>query len=217
MEVKVKLYGVILVLNVIENIQAFNRFATRNKAKAFNLKEQLEAKPLIREENGKKYITEWRVGRVIRDRIVIDIDSYDINNLKTIIKSYSTLLGYSFVILTTENGYHLIAKEKSKDIQRDMVLILNPDGIYTNLPKPYIEMVNYFFQILKEEREGKVYTRTQLHEMALEFPKRFIAAGLFSGYGNFDILHAVNGLMRGKYVLRISKKNKNDKIEEVKI
>ena len=202
------------MINEIENIQAFNRFATRRKDKAFNLKEQLEAKPLVREENGKKYITEWRVGRVIRDRIVIDIDSHDKNNLNTILKSYSALLGLSFITLKTSNGYHLIAKEKSKDIQKDMCMVLCPGVTNT---QNYVQAVNNFFRVLKEEREGKVYTRTQLHEMALQFPERFKATGLFSGCGEFDILHAVNGLMRRKYVLRISKKNKEDKIEEVKL
>lgn len=203
-----------MILNEIENIQAFNRFATRNKAKAFNLKERLEAKPLIREEGDKKYITEWRVGRVIRDRIVIDVDSHDRNNLNTIIKSYSNLLGLSFIVLKTENGYHLIAKEKSKDIKTDMCLVLCP-GVC--VVKNYIKAVDNFLQVLKEEREGKNFTRTQLHEMALQFPIRFKQTGLFSGYGEFDILHAVNGLMRGKYVLRISKKSKDDTIKEVKL
>jgi len=63
----------------------------------------------------------------------------------------------------------------------------------------------------------KTYTKTQLHEMALQFPGRFKAIGLFSGIGNFDILHQVNALVRGKYVLRISKKSPNDKIEEITI
>lgn len=203
-----------MTLNEIENIQAFNRFATRNKAKAFYLKEQLEKKPLIRNENDKTYITEWRVGRVIRDRIVIDIDSHNNNNLNTILKSYSSLLNLNFLVLRTENGYHLIAKEKSNDILTDMCMVLCPGVTST---KNYIEAVNTFFQVLKEEREGKIYTRIQLHEMALQFPIRFKATGLYSGYGEFDILHAVNGLLRKKYVLRISKKNKNDKIEAVKI
>lgn len=203
-----------MTLNEIENIQAFNRFATRNKAKAFNLKERLEAKPLIREEGGKTYITEWRVGRVIRDRIVLDVDSHNRHNLTTIIKLYSNLLGLSFIVLKTENGYHLIAKEKSQNIKTDMCLVLCP-GVCS--PTNYIKAVNNFLQVLKDERGGKNFTRTQLHELALQFPIKFKQTGLFSGYGDFDILHAVNGLIRGKYVLRISKKSKDDKIEEVKV
>lgn len=202
------------MIDEIKSIQAFNRFSTRDKAKAFNLKEKLEAKPLIREQDGKKYIIEWRVGRIIRDRIVIDIDSHDQNNLNVVLKSYSAFLNTQFHVLKTEHGYHLIAKEKSKDILTDMCMVLCP--MVTNALK-YKSAVEDFRQMLKQEREGKTFTRTQLHEMAMQFPERFKATGLFSGYGNFDILHAVNGLMRGKYVLRISKKNKEDMIEEVNI
>jgi len=68
-----------MITQEISNIIEFGRFATRRKDKAFNLLEELneESKKHIRIEGDKKYIQEWRVGRVIRNRIVIDIDSHD--------------------------------------------------------------------------------------------------------------------------------------------
>jgi len=202
--------------NEVIHIIRFGRFATSRKDIAFYLLEKLnkESKNHPRIEGNKKFIQEWRVGRVIRDRVVIDIDSHDLNNLNTIKKAYSCLLELDFVTLKTSNGFHLIAKSDSENWQYDVCQILKPQ-IRRDKVEGYINAIKDFFEILRLEREGKEYTKTQLHELALQFPGRFKATGLFSGIGEFDILHQVNALVRGKYVLRISKKNASDTIEQI--
>lgn len=204
------------MINEVIPIVEFGRYATRRKDKAFYLLEQLneESKKHPRIEGDKQYIQEWRVGRVIRNRIVIDIDSHDKNNLNTILRSYSCLLQLEFITLKTSNGYHLIAKSDSEDWDYDVCQILKPILHREQIPG-YINAIKEFFEVLKKEREGKEYTKTQLHELALQFPERFKKTGLFSGIGDFDILHQVNALVRRKYVLRISKKNPEDNIELV--
>lgn len=204
--------------NEINPIMEFGRFATRRKDKAFNLLEKLneESKKNPRIEGNKQYIQEWRVGRVIRNRVVIDIDSHNKNNLNTVLKAYSCLLQLEFVVLKTSNGYHLVAKQDSEDWNYDVCQILKPI-LHKDQVSGYINAVKGFFEVLKEEREGRTYTKTQLHELALQFPERFKKTGLYSGIGDFDILHQVNALVRGKYVLRISKKSPYDTIEQITI
>ena len=202
--------------NELIPIIQFGRFATRRKDKAFYLLEKLNKESLEhpRIEGDKKYIQEWRVGRVIRNRVVIDVDSHNLNNLNTIQKAYSCLLDLDFVTLKTSNGFHLIAKSDSENWQYDVCQILKPQ-IHREQVERYINAIRDFFEVLRFERQGKEYTKTQLHELALQFPDRFKATRLYSGIGDFDILHQVNALVRGKYVLRISKKNPDDIIIQI--
>lgn len=202
--------------NELISIIQFGRFATRRKDKAFYLLEKLNKESLDhpRIEGDKKFVQEWRVGRVIRDRIVIDIDSHNLNNLNTIQRAYSCLLELDFVTLKTSNGYHLIAKSDSENWKYDVCQILKPP-IHREQVEGYIKAIKDFFEVLRLEREGKEYNKTQLHELAVQFPERFKSTGLYSGIGDFDILHQVNALVRGKYVLRISKKNPDDMIVQI--
>jgi hypothetical protein len=201
----------------ITNIIKFGRFATRNKSKGFALMEELDkrSKEAIRTEDGKQFLTEWRVGRVIRDRIVIEIDSLDIENARKVNAFYSNLYQIPFIARKTMHGYHLIQKQGCKDLFDYNACRLLYPTLKPQETEPYREKLYDFWQKLKNERGDKEFTKTQLQNMAKEVPNRLKADGLFCGCGNFDILHALNGIGREKYVLRISKKTPEDTMEEV--
>lgn len=198
----------------LADISQFGRFTTINKSKAFALMEELDKRSPIREEKGKKYRLKYRVGQVISDRIAIDIDNHDIDNLNKVNSFYSNLYQNPFSVVKTSNGYHLIQKQPCKDFDYDACRLLNPT-LKQGEEIKYREAIYNFNQKLKEERDGKEFTRTQLQNLTKEMPDRLKNEGLFSGVGLFDIVHALNGIGRCKYVLRISKKSPDDVMEAI--
>lgn len=195
------------------------RGSTRIRAKAFWMMDNLDKMSVAREANGKRYITKYRVGEVIRDRIVIDIDSHNEANLHNTLHYLKGLYSSDFEVRKTSNGYHIIQKQKYDN--REEWLYNACRLLFPDMPKEwqgsYLKKVNNLFDKLKKEREGKDFTKIELQALAKEFPKRFKEAGLYKVPAGieFDVLHAVNALIREKYVLRISLKNKNDKIEVI--
>lgn len=198
----------------LTDISQFGRFTTINKSKAFALMGELDKRSPVREENGKRYRLKYRVGQVISDRIVIDIDNHDIDNLHKVHAFYSILYQNPFSVIKTSNGYHLIQKQACKDFDYDACRLLNPT-LKEGEEIKYREAIYNFNQKLKQERDGKEFTRTQLQNLTKEMPDRLKAEGLFSGVGAFDIVHALNGIGRCKYVLRISKKSPKDIMEVI--
>lgn len=199
----------------ISNILQYNRFATRNKAKAFALMEELDkrSREAVRIEDGKQFLTEWRVGYVIRDRVIIEIDSHDKENMQKINDYYSNIYQIPFNVIKTMHGYHLIMKQQCKDMFEYNACRLLYPTLKRGEEQGYREAIYNLNQKLKKEREGKEFTKYQLQAMAKEIPNRLKAEGLFCGVGEFDILHALNGIGREKYVLRISKKSIDDNME----
>jgi len=115
------------------------------------------------------------------------------------------------------HGFHLIQKQECKDtFEYNACRLLYPT-LKHGEEKGYREAIYNLNQKLKQEREGKEFTKTQLQAMAKEVPNRLKADGLFCGHGEFDILHALNGIGRDRYVLRISKKTPEDNMEVINI
>jgi len=165
--------------------------------------------------DSKQFLTEWIVGLVIRDRIVIEIDSRDIENVRKVNSFYTNLYQNPFTVIKTLHGYHLIHKQGCKDTFdynacRVLYPILKPQET-----EAYREKIYKFWQKLKQEREGKEFTKTQLQNRSKEIPGKLKESGLFCGCGEFDIVHALNGIGREKYVLRISKKTPGDCMEVI--
>lgn len=78
----------------------------------------------------------------------------------------------------------------------------------------YIDEVNnYYIEKLKKE---KVLGQTR-EEFIEELQKDFPQSSLYCGVGDFDILFAINVVLKGYYCIRISKKAENDKSYEVSL
>jgi len=191
----------------IEGTMATNRFLTSNRHKAFELRKKLE----VQSNDTSRH---WMVGKAILDRVVIEIDTHDKENLRTIWAFYSKLYHNSFGIIKTMHGYHLVQKHQvSKELlQYSRCLVLCPFLSINQLPE-YESMIEQFFNTLKEERENKEFTQKELQERSKEIPKRLKDANLDYSKGTIDVLHALIGIQKKKYVLRISKKTKDDKME----
>ena len=205
----------------IEFIKEFHRFQTKDKARAFSLMEELEKNEKIVfdkivEKDGKKYKrfvkTSWRTSMNFKNRIVFDIDSHDKYNLNEIIYYYENLFKTKFTVIVTKHGYHLISKKEylsDFDWKYNLCRVLFPVLKVGDYQK-YKYEIDKFYRKRKEERDQKELSRKELQELTKNFEEKFKQSGLYCGCGNFEILFAVNVLMRGFYSLRISKKDKKD-------
>lgn len=204
----------------LEFAREFHRFQTKDKAKAFSLMEELEEKEEIVfsgivEKDGKKYRkytkTSWRTSMNFKNRIVFDIDSHDAKNLETVRRFYIKLFETEFKTIKSLHGFHLISEKKyeSNDWAYQLCRVLYPILKKEEYQKYRYEL-DRFYKNRKEERDKKELSRKELQDLTHDFEKKFRESGLFCGVGNFEILYAVNVIMRGFYSLRISKKNKND-------
>lgn len=187
----------------IVGTQATNRFLTTDKLKAYGLKTELEHK----NTNPRMH---WLVGRRITDRVVIEIDNQDEENLIRVKLFYSRLLSCEFITIKTMHGYHLIQKDKSIDGGFEKCKIMNPGLEKKNQPK-YKYEVDKFFKSLKDS--SKELTLSELKERSKLLPEKIKTAGLDHHVGDIDVMHAFLGIQRNRYVLRISKKNGGDKME----
>ena len=184
-----------------ENTILTNRFLTTDRRKAFELRKDLEA-------NGGKH---WLVGLRIKDRVAIDIDSHNTDNLKKVWTFYSKLYSNKFKIVKTGRGFHLIQehKEEKELLQFSRCRLLFPFMSF-HLVDELTEEVSNFFQELKKEREEKDYTLQELKDMAKLIPEKATAKGLNYSVGDIDVLHALLAIQKGYYVIRVSKKTKDE-------
>ena len=147
-----------------------------------------------------------------KNRIVFDIDSPDNKNVDVIVNYYGNLFNTKFSIISTKHGFHLISKKKFSsgfDWDYNLCRVLFPVlkvGDYQR----YKYELDKFYKTRKEERDKKELSRKELQDLTKDFEVKFKQSGLYCGCGDFEILFAVNVLMRGFYSLRISKKDKKD-------
>jgi len=205
----------------IEFVKEFHRFQTKDKARAFALMEELEKSEKITfdkviERDGKRYRrfvkTSWRTSMNFQNRITFDIDDHDEQNLDNVMCFYEKLFDTKFSIIKTKHGYHLISKKKYSsgfDWNYNLCRVLYPILLVEDYQKYRYEL-DRFYRIRKEERDQRELSRKELQELTKDFERKFKQSGLYCGCGDFEILYAVNVLMRGFYSLRISKKDKKD-------
>jgi len=205
----------------IDFVREFHRFQTKDKSRAFALMEELEKSERITfdkviEKDGKRYRrfvkTSWRTSMNFQNRITFDIDSHDEQNLDTVLRFYEKLFNTKFSVIFTKHGYHVISEKKYArgfDWNYNLCRVLYPILKVGDYQKYRYEL-DKFYKIRKEERDQKELSRKELQELTKDFERKFKESGLYCGCGDFEILYAVNVLMRGFYSLRISKKDKND-------
>jgi hypothetical protein len=180
-------------------IKEMMRWTTRRKDKAFHIAQRMNMiEPIIQ---GRK--TYWTVGRVIKDRVVFDIDSKDQDNLKAVRTYLGLTTNLQYHIIETNSGYHLISKDIVTKDQRERAYL---DFLGTGCT----HTIRDWMELKKENRGDKQYTRNELQDIAKQFGTDFRQAGYFKININVDLLFIVNSLLRGKSVLRISKKSKDD-------
>lgn len=191
----------------MNQIRTVTRYHTRDKMKAFSF---MNEKNKVRQKNV------WRVAAKIKNRVIFDIDNLDEANMNDILNYYRNMFFYDFRVIKTFSGYHLISKVKYTDNlewQYDICRVLYPLLERKDL-QSYIEKVQRFYRNERKKQQVEGKNRTEFIDY---LPQKFIECGLFCGIGNFDMLFAINVVMKGYYCLRISKKSINDKPEEIQI
>ena len=187
----------------IESVKT-TRFYTQRKEVAFMF---------MNEKNKIAGRNIWRVGLCINNRTAFDIDNPDITNIKQIVSYYKSMFGYSYKIIKSLHGYHLIGKQPYDNYDNwlfDECRILNPLLERKNM-KEYILAVQRFYTAQSKKERENIDKQEFLKIISDEFKE----TGLFFGLGDFDILFSMNVLFRGMHCIRISKKCKEDNPEEL--
>lgn len=192
-----------LLMQIIGNSNIFSSEGlTENKlqssfthAKILNDKE----KPVKRNNLVIKKV--WRVGLSQSNRLVIDIDSHDMDNLDIVKLFYQNLLGYSFITVKTANGFWLISDKTYVDKNEwlfDNCRILNPKLLFS-------EYYRYKEKLLTLDNKQ--------HKSISE---DIINSDLYHGVGKFDVIFVFINIKRQICTLRISKKTPNEVMEVIK-
>lgn len=176
------------------------RYHTTDKKKAFLF---MNEKNKIANENI------WRVAVQINNRLYLDIDNDDMENVKYIKTRYESMIKCRFTAIKTFNGYHLRSNRYSDALQwqYDTCRILYPLLQKSDMQK-YIEALSKFH---KEQTLLQKINGLDKNEFLEEMAKNFRNSPLFCGYGIFDIVFAINVILKGFYCIRISKKGIDDK------
>ncbi len=157
--------------------------------------------------NGHGFIIErqaYRVGNTFSNKLVIDIDGKDEQNLIDVKGFYETLLNLKFSVFKTNGGYWLIGDknfDKIDDFKFAHAKVLNP-GLEGEDYKDYIRGL----LALDKKSNG------EFHGASAEDIRK---SKFYRGHGNFDVAFTFLSIKRERSTLRESKKNKNDKIEMV--
>ena len=156
----------------------------------------------------------WRVAKSVSHYIIFDLDDNDFENLKKVKSAYEKTFGYSFRIIKSFSGYHLISGKRYEDNlewQYDTCRALYPELERKDLQK-YIEAIQKF---VKEENEKQQVFGLERQEFLDSIAENLKDSGLWCGTGIFDIYFCLSVIQRGKYSLRISKKGVKDEPREV--
>jgi hypothetical protein len=192
-----------------------SRFTTSDKAEAFSMMKELNELSEVREIEGKKYKTCWRVGIRIDDRIVFDLDNHDETNMREVVNFYQNYFNDKFTVIKTLHGYHIIGSNiYGADTWEWKVSQTMLPGLSRDKVKNYLDSIQKFYDDRKDETIIDAgIARKRLMEGKEKFVSDFKESGLCYPVGNFDVLHTIVALRRHRYILRISKKTIDDKIE----
>ena len=144
----------------------------------------------------------WRVGKTFSNRVTIEIDNSSIENLIEVSKFYENVLKLKFRAFKTNKGFWLISDKIPKE--QFVFLnckVLNPELTLMGL-KSFIDLLcsaDY-------DKDGNFLKASP--EAILKLPG-------VKPFGDIDILFTLLSIKREQSTLRISKKHKNDRIEEV--
>lgn len=142
----------------------------------------------------------WRVGRTFSNRLVIDVDGKNVDNLKDVKEFYENLLNLKFRALETNKGFWLLSEKKYDSIEEWKF-----DHCRVLLPGLTKAGMNRFIQ--------------RLHNLDLDEFGQFRKAteqdirAICNCHGDFDIYFNLLSIKREQSTLRVSKKRKDDKIQ----
>lgn len=159
--------------------------------------------------NGHGFLIErqsYRVGNTFSNKVVIDVDKHDLDNLQDVKDFYEKLLNLKFSVFKTNGGYWLIGDKNFENIDDWKFAhcrVLNP-----NLEqKDYKSFVNGLLALDKK-------SNGEFHGASADDIKK---SKFYYGCGTFDIAFTFLSIKRQRSTLRESKKHKDDKIEEIKL
>lgn len=175
------------------------RYHTTNKVKAFKF---MDAKNTLAGKNI------WHVAEQVNNKVYFDIDEENIVNVLKVYYYYLRLFG-KLQVIKTYHGYHIITQTYTDNLQwqYDICRVLNPLLEFNNIV-PYITAVQKFYNVEREKQRINGLDKIEFTEY---LPKKLKESGLYFGVGDFDLLFALNVIMKGYYCIRISKKAKDDK------
>ncbi|MDD5407075.1 MAG: hypothetical protein PHE73_09080 [Sulfurovaceae bacterium] len=151
---------------------------------------------------------EYRLGYTQSNTLIIDIDGKDKENLIRVKTFYEAILKCKFKVIMTKNGYWLFSDKKYSEINEwlyDHCRVLNP-----MLAKANYEA--YKIALLKLD-EGNNGTFQRATPEVIKVSELYFAPKDL----NFDIAFTFLSIKRQRSTIRITKKSKDDKIEEVKL
>lgn len=181
------------------------RYYSKDIKNAVGFALELNKKEIV--QDGK--LKRWRVAVRINNKICFDIDNFDIDNLHRISNYYTPIFG-RLRAFKTYHGFHFFTENIYTDSlkwQYDTCRVLYP-LLDTKDLQFYIEEINkwYVEQLQKEKVLGQ-----NREEFIEGIKSAFPQSPLYCGIGDFDILFAINVILKGYYCVRISKKAENDK------
>jgi len=162
------------------------------------------------DDNGKEYYThqDYRLGYTQSNTLILDVDGKDMTNLSNVKSFYEMVLQCEFKVIGTKKGYWLFSNNKYSDLKSwvfDNCRVLNP-----------------YLQLYQVDRY-----RTDLLDMDMANDKGFSRASpelikaseFYKAPGNlsFDVMFQFLSIKRERSTIRITKKDKDDKIEEIHI
>ena len=165
----------------------------------------------------------WRTGKNTRQQLIVETDNTDKENLTLIVGHLNRLFGYKFNALKTAHGYHIIGEHLYPVEELNHKLIPSPQWYFANCcvlnnamahsKTDFRQYEPFMEKIFKMDTELREYQGCSDYKTL--FTDAMKKSGLLDCVGDFDILYTVLSLKYGKSTLRISKKHKDDKYEEV--
>jgi len=157
----------------------------------------------------------WKVAIRVKDRIVFDIDDNNLENIITIMKFYEPIFG-KFNVVKTYKGYHLITVMKYENAlgwEYDSCRVLYPNLEMRRLEEYQAAIRTWYYQQSEHQRKEQLDRQKFLNYL----PQQFKKSGLYKGIGTFDMLFAINVVLKGYYCIRITKKGIDDKPQTITI
>lgn len=150
---------------------------------------------------------EYRLGYTQSNTLIIDIDGKDKNNLITVKNFYEGVLNCKFKAIGTKNGYWLFSNKKYSNIDDwiyDHCKVLNP-----TLKKTSVDIYKYKLLALDTFDKNGHFDRAT--------PEKIKSSDCYTVPKNlsFDVAFTFLSIKRQRSTIRITKKSKDDKIEEV--
>lgn len=162
------------------------------------------------DDNGNEYYIhqDYRLGYTQSNTLILDVDGKDTNNLSDVKSFYENVLKCKFKIIGTKKGYWLFSDKKYPDMKSwlfDNCRVINP---YIKMEETYKFRTDLLSMDMADDKGfSRAAPDTIKTSDLYRAPKEL----------NFDVMFQFLSIKRERSTIRITKKGKDDKIEEINI